>query len=460
MRAVQSDCQLPPFRAMEKTYPSSTSSSHYSSPQRERDRPYPQPYHRTTPSPVNSQEYDPSRPNARSRCVYAVPDRPSHTVADDEGRRHAAREEALARTLARARGESYATSAVSSGGSLRGAERVDRGIRNDARPITRRSLSVFNAPTATYMWPTFKAASQMGERPVIYVHYHHGRRSALANSDHAQSDDELYAPHATCYDTGERSPPYSSSSDPGPVREITEPFNNMGLAGRDNLRSDSSHSSYSSYSQSAGSSPWFERSDRDGSDSAYEDPYSDRSFNSSGRDVEDDVQGPLEEQEGSTRTASSACEHSEYDPDRWHEYTVFDTEANQFRCTWVNYEGIPASCTYTSRKHLVKRHIQTHHMKIKKWKCEYCGKAFPQKGSLDNHRHTHTGAKPHACRFGCGESFNDPARRHRHMVEKHGYKPRRSNKKQAEGVPGEVSRLAAGYESVQPWRLIEHRGRA
>ncbi|EPQ59229.1 hypothetical protein GLOTRDRAFT_125538 [Gloeophyllum trabeum ATCC 11539] len=252
-----------------------------------------------------------------------------------------------------------------------------------------------------------------------------------------------------------RYPPDVSSSDPVPVHEIVQPFHDLGLSARslpdelpsrDPSRPMSAHSS----SHSRFSSPGLDRhTDPYGSDSALEYPPSEVSYGHSPSRYAEEGPELLEELGASPRTTSSNEEVSEYDPNRWQEYAR--PEGQQFRCTWVTIqEGVEATCTYVSRKHLVKRHIQTTHMKIKKWKCNWCGKAFPQKGSLDNHIHTHTGAKPHACRFGCGETFNDPARRHRHMIEKHGYMPRRSTRKRKPEY--EVNDLAQ-YESVHPWRL-------
>ena len=57
--------------------------------------------------------------------------------------------------------------------------------RNEARqprPSYPLSLSVFNAPTATYMWPTFQAASQMKHPPVIYVNYNKGHTGSASVS--------------------------------------------------------------------------------------------------------------------------------------------------------------------------------------------------------------------------------------------------------------------------------------
>ena len=48
-----------------------------------------------------------------------------------------------------------------------------------------------------------------------------------------------------------------------------------------------------------------------------------------------------------------------------------------------------------------------------------------------------TGSTPHVCHYKCGMAFKDPARRHRHMVEEHGYIPRQSKKKHKIGQPAQ-----------------------
>ena len=40
----------------------------------------------------------------------------------------------------------------------------------------------------------------------------------------------------------------------------------------------------------------------------------------------------------------------------------------------------------------------------KKWKCQFCGKAFRGSSNLRDHENTHTGARPHMCK-NCGKCF-------------------------------------------------------
>ncbi|KAJ7228670.1 hypothetical protein GGX14DRAFT_70387 [Mycena pura] len=92
-------------------------------------------------------------------------------------------------------------------------------------------------------------------------------------------------------------------------------------------------------------------------------------------------------------------------------------------------------CAYQSKKQLVKRHIETTHLEFKPFVCDICSKAFPQKTSLDIHHNGHTGNTPHECIYKCGHSFKDPARRHRHHVDKHGHKPKQHHGKKKHQGP-------------------------
>ncbi|KDQ28981.1 hypothetical protein PLEOSDRAFT_1082885 [Pleurotus ostreatus PC15] len=124
-----------------------------------------------------------------------------------------------------------------------------------------------------------------------------------------------------------------------------------------------------------------------------------------------------------------------------------------YQCLWTtkdNDASVP--CLYTSKKQLVKRHVETTHLKVKRFICEICNKAFPQKTSLDIHKHGHTGDTPHACIYNCGKAFKDPARRHRHHIEAHGYVPKQFKRKYKASVPNQEQ---SEYESLEPWRPLD-----
>ncbi|KAJ6519471.1 hypothetical protein C8R45DRAFT_23002 [Mycena sanguinolenta] len=54
---------------------------------------------------------------------------------------------------------------------------------------------------------------------------------------------------------------------------------------------------------------------------------------------------------------------------------------------------------------------------FKRFVCDICSKSFSQKVNMQTHRHTHTGETPHRCKYNCGESFGDPAKRTRHYKD-------------------------------------------
>lgn len=98
-------------------------------------------------------------------------------------------------------------------------------------------------------------------------------------------------------------------------------------------------------------------------------------------------------------------------------------------CLWnVRHGKCETACKYTSKKQLVKRHILTTHLKYKPYVCATCPRRFPQKADLDIHTSSHSGILPHICNYGCGKAFKDPARRHRHHVDVHGYVPKKYKK--------------------------------
>ncbi|KZV73480.1 hypothetical protein PENSPDRAFT_289247 [Peniophora sp. CONT] len=96
------------------------------------------------------------------------------------------------------------------------------------------------------------------------------------------------------------------------------------------------------------------------------------------------------------------------------------TDPTRWRCICKKMEnGKPAKCSYKSKKHLVKRHIEATHMNIKRFQCSWCGSTFTQRSNAENcHINTHSGESPHACPH-CDLRFKDPSKLHKHLSRDH-----------------------------------------
>ncbi|CAO1307424.1 unnamed protein product [Diamesa tonsa] len=64
------------------------------------------------------------------------------------------------------------------------------------------------------------------------------------------------------------------------------------------------------------------------------------------------------------------------------------------------------------------RHKKTIHEHLKPFKCPFCEKSFGQKTSLDSHRNTHTGDKPHQCKL-CPFKTGDQRTIYKHQKQMH-----------------------------------------
>ncbi|KAH7929435.1 hypothetical protein BV22DRAFT_1125705 [Leucogyrophana mollusca] len=321
------------------------------------------------------------------------------------------------------------------------------------RPV---SLSVFNSPTATYMWPGFQAASQMDHPPVIYVNYEREPTRSASNSVSSQQDSPIILPHplsrhdrsvSTLLPRKRRSSspagralPAESSS----VVKILEPLRRVHLV-ETPARSLPSmkHQQGDCTASPPRESP--QSSSEHGRQPSPSVPYTYRHESSPSTS---DASDPSSSVPPTIHRASPKG-----DPEEWEQYarptTSPDGTSRKWLCTWVTVDSDKRiNCCYMSKKQLVKRHVETTHLRYKPFVCEVCGKGFPQKTSLDTHMHGHTGSTPHECRYGCGMSFKDPARRHRHMVDEHGYVPRQSKKKHKSGQPPQDP---SDFESLRPW---------
>ncbi|KAJ7129691.1 hypothetical protein C8R44DRAFT_777410 [Mycena epipterygia] len=332
------------------------------------------------------------------------------------------------------------------------------------------SLSVFNAPTATFFWPNFRASSQMKHGPVLYARYH-DMSSASSSSDSEDSQfgsedirrvsspppscrgrpgpDEVYTPTLKERPPGtyrKREPPVEiQRSNPFPVNRSIYVLGSE----RPTSPESSNASEYASGIFDIGLPP---RQDHRSSFAV----------------------GPSVSALGSRRPSPSTTTSTVYSESdqmsptlshpvpgqllaahtpiqNWETYAIQIRNPEggiAYQCTWSTPDG---PCHYWSKKQLVKRHVETTHLKFKPFVCDICSKAFPQKTSLDIHRHGHTGDTPHQCIYSCGKSFKDPARRHRHHVEAHGYIPKQGKKKQQ--AAGNQMQEPSPYESLPPLRI-------
>ncbi|KAG0709623.1 hypothetical protein DFH29DRAFT_6954 [Suillus ampliporus] len=323
------------------------------------------------------------------------------------------------------------------------------------RPV---SLSVFNSPTATYAWERYEPESRMAYTRPLYVDYvgRNSTRSASSSSisslrdspgmpSPALSDRSLSTPTLLPQKRRSSSPGGHHTYHAPSVTKIMEPLKHVNI--------DVDHSrppvSFRPYQRTPTPpkmihSPPLHRSQSDRHVSTKHSIPSDgderhrpheRSPCTS--DTSDQLRG--------TRPAIPPKSDSE----EWEKYACFtlDGTTRKWLCTWPAESG--GQCKYMSKKQLVKRHVETTHLRYKPFVCDVCGKGFPQKTSLDTHMHGHTGSTPHACRYNCGMWFKDPARRHRHMVDEHQYVPRQSKKKHTSGQPQDTS----DFESVQQWNV-------
>ncbi|KAF9009078.1 hypothetical protein BDQ17DRAFT_1406994 [Cyathus striatus] len=276
--------------------------------------------------------------------------------------------------------------------------RNDAKWKDIARPSSAsRTVSFFNCPKATYMWPTFQSNSHADTAPILYVGYSHSRKDVSVDNilpevlnrtnspdtepraqDSRDFDSDFHMKHSP-------SPSYSSRSyrlatrSPSPfirANKVSRPsdFRELSLPDRSPSLSDSYASSFST------------------------DNFDSRS--------------------ASQLSISEASQN-------WEEYTRISTNTDgkiEYECLWPHSDDPMKTCGFKRKKQGVKRHVEAKHLGIRRHVCSYCGQAFSTKLTVDCHTwRKHTGEKPLPCRYGCGKSFNDPARQFRHYESAHGY---------------------------------------
>mmetsp|Transcript_32346 Transcript_32346/g.56012 ORF Transcript_32346/g.56012 Transcript_32346/m.56012 type:complete len:101 (-) Transcript_32346:1248-1550(-) len=74
-------------------------------------------------------------------------------------------------------------------------------------------------------------------------------------------------------------------------------------------------------------------------------------------------------------------------------------------CTVTLYHCMYLRCgrSYTKKCNL-KRHVEVKHLRMLKFKCEFCNKKFTTKQILIEHQDIHTGSKSYECSI-CNQMF-------------------------------------------------------
>ncbi|GBE79626.1 Zinc finger protein [Sparassis crispa] len=326
------------------------------------------------------------------------------------------------------------------------------------------SLSVFDLPTATYMWPRFNpmAQSKSSRLPVMYVEYkppsdrmtcrqRSWRQRSLNEISREVSDGSGAAWHSGASSRKRSSSEESEASPPSPSdRFLKHPRTS---------RSGSPSQRDICSTPEAGDSTRSQCTDQD--------------LRTTFGGLEIESEHSSEEtspapQGGTTDAILYRRRDRKSSPEGggsgWTKYARPPKPTNkppneltdkekEYTCTWrlVNKDGSTSPCPYHGKRHLMKRHIESKHFKLRPCICHICGKGFAQKSNLQTHINTHTGETPHKCPYpNCEISFSDPARRHRHMKKDHQHVSSRSKKNRREPIDTspEVSELDEDDEMI------------
>ncbi|EIW61320.1 uncharacterized protein TRAVEDRAFT_44139 [Trametes versicolor FP-101664 SS1] len=344
-----------------------------------------------------------------------------------------------------------------------------------ARPPA--SLSVYELPTATFMWPSFasKAAEPLPVDPIIYVKYRPGQdKPTHSDSEHPDSSPTMSAhsslwsepSNLTARSTPASTPPREASRKRSSSSETDDnpasPSDRFLKRPRTSRHSPLPERIIPALAPSADLPPRLgerklrrsfqtlglasERSDAEQRGEAV--------AHTAHQSKSAHTQAPCPPARAATPPALDRAPARRrpaivpmpvllVDPSRKNDWLKYVRKVPQeevkggreWACIWhgLRDDGKTGDCDYKAKKHLVKRHIESKHLQLRGWQCTFpgCNRRISQKSNLETHMNTHTGATPHKCYY-CGMRFKDPARRQRHMKE-HGH----------ETVPMRKARLAA-----------------
>ncbi|KAI0921752.1 hypothetical protein AcW2_006633 [Taiwanofungus camphoratus] len=345
------------------------------------------------------------------------------------------------------------------------------GQSHEPKPYT--PLSVYESPTATYMWPRFdpEVHAPQDDGPVIYVTYkshstgspENLRSNSMPTLDgqklnHSDRVRPAQIQGSTPYPRKRSSSIETESSPSSPSDRF---FKHARSHAQRSLHDADTSPRGSAFSPADFSRPATRPPDKDlhatfgrldiESEQSDEEPFQESlSQHTRSPALHHDqrtIAPASHSSHGVSRMAAGDVTAQLAGGEEWMRYAQPpDTSSNSslYSCSWPikDKAGQITPCGYSSKRHLVKRHIESKHLQLRPCVCHICGKGFSQKSNLETHLNTHTGDAPHKCPYpNCGEYFKDPARRHRHMkaVHQHVSSRTKKNRKEVDGTSPEVS---------------------
>ncbi|KAF9055242.1 hypothetical protein BDZ89DRAFT_1107063 [Hymenopellis radicata] len=330
----------------------------------------------------------------------------------------------------RTRPESYMFSKSPSGGE---DERL--GLKVPTPPLRGVSLRNFASSTGTYRWPRLESSILDKHTPNYRPSGHdddNSSNSSVASSSPISRERELITLPPL------RIPP--SPTDQSSVATLVEPMRRTSIADIHFIRphSDAVHSDFVARSPSPRARPTNSLL-TGGSAVSSPSRLLPQMRRSDSPPMHREVTPPV-------ASPSATTTHDSDDKNGWlkHAEKSFD---KSYKCLWRNGTGMTSQCLYRGNRQLMKRHVETVHMKILRYSCEYCNARFPQKTNVQVHMSSqHTGVRTSLCPYEqCGRDFNDPAALHRHKVSVHGHVPRPTKRQK------KLAETSSEHESMAPW---------